>query len=363
MKKVMVAMSGGVDSSVAALLLQKSGYDVIGATMQIWPDLSENDVEIEGGCCSLSAVEDARGVANKLGIPFYVLNYKDKFKKNVIDYFVKEYLAGKTPNPCIACNKYLKFDLFLDKAKQLDIDYIATGHHAKRVFDEKNGIYNLVKSHDVNKDQTYALYNFNQYQLSKTLLPIGDYEKSKVRDLAMELGLSVADKPDSQEICFVKDNNYSGFIETYTKRNLRNGGYFKDINGNVLGEHNGIHNYTIGQRKGLGITFGKPMFIVEIDNEENTIVLGENKDLFSTELIAVEVNYISGIIPKNKFNASSKIRYSAKAEESVVEPINSNSVKITFSKPQRAITPGQSAVFYDNDVVIGGGIISKTKNK
>ena len=292
MKKVMIGMSGGVDSSVAAYLLKKQGYDVIGVTMKLWQDDNDNLIELEGGCCSLSAVEDARRVCDKIGIPFYVLNFSDIFKEKVIKPFIDEYLNGRTPNPCIACNKHIKFEDFFNKARQIGCDYVATGHYAKIEKDEKMGRYLLKKSVTDKKDQTYALYNLTQEQLKHTLLPIGDYEKEKVREIAKEIGIDVHNKPDSQEICFVKDNDYAGYVKKHSPKKIEEG-YFIDTKGNILGKHKGIIHYTIGQRKGLGIAFGKPMFVVDIDPVKNTVILGDNEDIFKKGLIAKDFNLIS----------------------------------------------------------------------
>ena len=261
-KKVVIGMSGGVDSSVAAYLLKEQGYDVIGVTMQIWQE-DKDYTEREGGCCSLSAVDDARRVANKIGIPFYVMNFRDSFKEKVIDYFVQEYIDGKTPNPCIACNKHLKFDELLRKAQGIGADYVATGHYAKIEKDE-NGRYLLIRSDDDRKDQTYALYNFTQEQLAHTLMPCGEYTKDRIREIAKEIGLSVYNKKDSEEICFIPDNDHGRYISEARPLEVTPGN-FVDKNGNILGKHKGIVYYTIGQRKGLGIALGRPVFVTDIN--------------------------------------------------------------------------------------------------
>ena len=349
-KKVMLGMSGGVDSCVSAYLLKEQGYDVIGVHMQVWTDTSHED-----GCCSLSSVEDARRVANMLKIPFYVFNMKEDFKKYVIEYFVKEYESGRTPNPCIACNKYVKFGSLLDKAKSMDIDYIATGHYA--IIEKKGDRFLLKKSVDDTKDQSYVLYNLTQEQLSKTLFPLGKYKKSEVREIAGKIGFSVASKPDSQEICFIDDNDHYRFIKEHTGKKP-NTGEFVDTQGNVLGSHQGITKYTIGQRRGLGISTGKPLFVLDIDAENNRIILGENEDLLSKEVYAEDLNWISIEQLIEPMNIKAKIRYKAKEDNAVIQPIDDNKVKVTFIREQRAPTKGQSIVFYDNDIVVGGGIIS-----
>lgn len=361
-KKVMIGMSGGVDSSVAAAVLLEQGYDVIGVTMQIWPDMNEERKKAEGGCCSLSAVDDARMVANKLGIPYYVMNFKDVFEKRVINYFKDEYLKGRTPNPCIACNRYVKFDELLQKAVAMGIDYIATGHYAIIEYDSKIERFLLKKSVTDKKDQTYALYNLTQDQLSRTLMPIGNYTKDRVREIAEELGLIVASKPDSQEICFVEDNDYGRFICENTDYKIKPG-YFVDIHGNVLGRHKGIVHYTIGQRKGLGIALGKPMFVVEIDVENNRVILGDETEVFSNSLIASDLNFISIDKPVDTLRVKAKVRYSAREADANVIPLEDGKVRVDFDNPQRAITPGQSVVFYDGDVVVGGGVIEKSVDK
>jgi len=356
-KKVMVGMSGGVDSSVAAAVLKKEGYDVIGVTLKLQPD-TENDNWSDVNCCSLAAVEDARRVASKLGIPYYVLNFQDAFESFVIEYFVSEYEKGRTPNPCIACNRYIKFGALLDKAASMGIDYVATGHYAKIEFDSLKNRYLLKKSVTGKKDQTYVLYNLTQYQLQRTLMPIGRYDKDTVRGIAKELGFEVANKPDSQEICFIPDNNYAGFISNKLKKPAARG-KFVDIHGRVLGEHKGLIHYTVGQRKGLGLSFGKPMYVINIDAENNNVILGEEKDVYSESLIASDLNWIAIDSPDKPLRANAKIRYSANEAASVITPIEGGKVRVDFDKPQRAVTPGQSVVFYDGDIVVGGGIIEK----
>lgn len=348
-------MSGGVDSSVAAYLLKEQGYDVIGVTMQIWQEDKEYE-EREGGCCSLSAVDDARRVAQKLDIPFYVLNFRDSFKRNVIDYFVDEYIQGRTPNPCIACNKYLKFDELLQKAKGIGADYVATGHYAKIEQDE-NGRYLLIRSDDDRKDQTYALYNFTQEQLAHTLMPCGEYTKDRIREIAKEIGLSVYNKKDSEEICFIPDNNHGRYISEARPLEVVPGN-FVDKNGNVLGQHKGIVYYTIGQRKGLGIALGRPVFVTDINPRTNEVVLGPEEDIFKTDLVAKDVNFIPFDKLEEPITVEAKVRYSGKPAEAVISPLRDGKVKVSFKEKQRAITKGQSVVFYQGNKVVGGGIIA-----
>lgn len=354
--RVAIGMSGGVDSSVAASVLKEQGYDVIGVTMRLWDGENINGNIAESTCCSLSAVEDARRVADKLGIDYYVLDFRKEFSEFVIDYFVDEYINGRTPNPCIACNKFLKFDAMAKKAEILEAEYIATGHYARVEYDENIHRYILKCASAEAKDQTYALYNLSQKQLSRLLLPLGEFKnKESVREYAEKHNLVTARKPDSQEICFVPDNDYVSFIQRRIGE-LPGEGNFVDLEGNILGRHKGIVNYTIGQRKGLGIAFGKPMFVVKIDAEKNEVVLGEQGKEFSDTLYAIKPNFIPFDILEKPIRAAAKVRYSAKPAEGMVSMENGR-VKIVFDEPQRAITPGQAVVLYDGDIVLGGATI------
>ncbi|MCT4597200.1 MAG: tRNA 2-thiouridine(34) synthase MnmA [Vallitalea sp.] len=360
-EKVVVGMSGGVDSSVAAYLLKEQGYDVIGVTMQIWQD-EEIDVQEEsGGCCGLSAVDDARRVANSLEIPYYVMNFKGEFKDNVIDYFVDEYQKGNTPNPCIACNRYVKWESLLDRSLQIGAKYIATGHYA-RVIQLPNGRYTLKKAVGIRKDQTYALYNLTQNQLEHTLMPVGEYDKEEVRKIAEKVNVRIANKPDSQEICFVPDNNYASFIEEYTNNKIPSGN-FVDLDGNILGKHKGIINYTVGQRKGLGLSLGKPAFVIEIRPDTNEVVIGDNDDVFNDTLYANELNFMSIEKLEGELELEAKIRYSHKPAKCKIKMIDENTLKCVFEQPQRAITPGQAVVFYEGDILVGGGSIIRYNEK
>lgn len=353
--KVVVGMSGGVDSSVAAYLLKEQGYEVIGMTMQIWQDDMPEDSA--GGCCGLSAVDDARRVCQKLEIPHYVMNFRNDFKRDVIDYFIEEYQKGRTPNPCIACNRYVKWESMLQKSLQIGADYIATGHYARIIKDEKTARYMMKQSKTLAKDQSYALYNLTQYQLEHTLMPLGDYTKDEVRAIAKEIGLAVATKPDSQEICFVPDKDYARYIEEATGKKA-NKGKFVTKEGKVLGEHKGIIHYTIGQRKGLGLSLGKPIFVCEINAKTNTVVLGDDEDLFTDTVYANTLNFMPFERLEGKMKVYAKIRYSHEGAPCTIERVDDDLLKCVFEEKQRAITPGQAIVLYDEkQEVIGGGTI------
>ncbi|MGI6574570.1 MAG: tRNA 2-thiouridine(34) synthase MnmA [bacterium] len=358
---VVVAMSGGVDSSVAVALLLKEGYDVIGMTMQIWPREEEPGWD-EGHrtCCSISAVDDARRVADKLGIPYYVTNLRAKFQEQVINYFTKEYARGRTPNPCVACNHYIKFAALLERALALGASYIATGHYAQIEYDYSRGRYILRKGKDPKKDQSYTLYGLTQTQLSHTLLPLGKLTKEETRKLADDLGLQVATKPDSQEICFIPDNDYRGFLNRQIPEQITPGP-FLDTEGNILGTHSGIPCYTIGQRRGLGLVAPEPLYVVDIDPARNAVIVGTKEQLERQELVAEAINWIA--IPQldMPLRCMAMIRYNAKEAPAVISPLSTGDVLVRFQEPVRAPTPGQSVVFYEDDLVIGGGIIKETR--
>lgn len=355
-KKVVVGMSGGVDSSVAAYLLKEQGYDVIGVTMQIWQEEDSLTQEENGGCCGLSAVDDARRVAADLGIPYYVMNFRKEFKENVMDYFIGEYLQGRTPNPCIACNRYVKWEALLQRSLEIGADYIATGHYA-RIEQLANGRYAIKNSVTAAKDQTYALYNLTQHQLAHTLMPVGDNTKDEIRAIAEKIGLRIANKPDSQDICFVPDGDYAGFIKQEAGQALPAPGNFVTEDGTVLGRHKGITNYTIGQRKGLNLSLGKPVFVTEIRPETNEVVIGDNETLFTRELYAENVNFMAVPDLKEKKEFTGKIRYAHKGAPCTIEQIEKDKIRCVFEDPQRAVTPGQAFVFYDGEYVAGGGTI------
>lgn len=358
-KTVVVGMSGGVDSSVAAYLLKKQGYQVIGVTMQIWQPEDRATVELEGGCCGLSAVDDARRVANQLDIPYYVMNFREEFQKTVIDYFTAEYLKGRTPNPCIACNRYVKWESLLHRSMEIGADYIATGHYS-RVVRLPNGRYTIQTSVTQQKDQSYALYGLTQEQLSRTLMPVGEYTKPQIREIAEEIGLMVAHKPDSMEICFVPDGDYAGFIRKETGVQEQPGN-FVDAQGNILGQHKGISHYTVGQRKGLNLAMGHPVFVTRICPENNEVVIGEAQDVFGREVTASRMNYMALDHFEVGQELMAKIRYSHRGQMCRITGIEGTGeeqrVTAEFLEPVRAATPGQAIVFYEGDVVAGGGVI------
>ncbi|HZK25900.1 MAG TPA: tRNA 2-thiouridine(34) synthase MnmA [Oscillospiraceae bacterium] len=359
-KRVVVAMSGGVDSSLAAALLTEQGYDVIGMTMRLWvaDEFEDEAKQSSRGCCSLSSVEDARKVADKMGIPYYVVNFKEQFRQKVVDYFIDQYRQGRTPNPCIACNRYMKFDLLLQRALDLEADYLATGHYARVSYDRNKQRYRLQKAKDAAKDQTYALYNLTQEQLAHTLFPLGGYLKSEVRQLAADYGLAVATKPDSQEICFIPDNDYKRFLKEESELTAEPGPIL-DGAGNQLGTHQGLVNYTVGQRKGLGLAVGKPMFVVKLDLDRNQLIVGEDKDVYFSSLIAADCNYILLADLTAPLPVKVKIRYHAQETAGIVTPLTRGHVRVDFAEPERAVTPGQSVVFYQGQDVLGGGIIQE----
>ncbi len=356
MKKALIAMSGGVDSSVAALLMKEKGYECMGVTMKLF---NNGDICIprEHSCCSLEDVEDARYVSNTLGMPHYVFNFTDRFKEDVIDKFVYCYENGITPNPCIDCNRYLKFEKLFQRAKELECEYIVTGHYAKVEYNEVTGRYILKKADDLTKDQSYVLYQMTQEQLKHTMFPLGGLNKTEVRKIAEAHDFINAKKHDSQDICFVQNGSYADFIEEYTGKKYPPGN-FVDINGNVLGRHKGIIRYTVGQRKGLGISHERPLFVLAVNPKENTVILTENEGLFTKTLTAKNINLITTEEIKEPVRLFAKIRYSHKEQPATVVQTDSDTITVEFDEPQRAITKGQAVVLYDGDTVVGGGIIS-----
>lgn len=355
MSKAIIAMSGGVDSSVAAYLIKEQGYECIGTTMKLF---NNDDIGItrEHTCCSLDDVEDARSVARKLNIPYYVFNFSDRFRECVMDKFVAAYENGITPNPCIDCNRYLKFEKLFQRAKELHCEYVATGHYARIKYDSKSGKYLLKKAVDENKDQSYMLYTMTQEQLAHTIFPLGAMTKPEVRKIAETNGFCNAHKHDSQDICFVTNGSYTDFIQQYTGKSYPVGN-FVDTNGKTLGKHNGIINYTVGQRRNLGISFGKPVYVCKINANDNTVVLGDKQELYSKKVEITEFNWISGVVPDKEIRCKAKVRYRQREQYATALPMENGNVCLVFDEVQRAITPGQAAVLYDGDMVLGGGMI------
>ena len=343
-------MSGGVDSSVAAYLLTRDGYDCIGCTMKLCPD----DVAHEGGCCTADDAADARSVARRVGIPFHVFNMTDDFRREVIDRFVSRYLAGRTPNPCVDCNRTMKFALLRRRGEELGYDCLATGHYAR--IEYRDGRWTLRKARDPSKDQSYVLYHLTQTELAKTLFPLGDLTKSEARALAAENGFLNAAKPDSQDICFVPDGDYAAVIARYTGKTEPEGDFVLP-DGSVIGRHKGISRYTVGQRRGLGVAYSEPLYVKRILVAENKVLLGRDEDLYGTSCDVSDVNWIAGETPSAPIRCAVKIRYRQTEQPATVTPLEGGRAHVEFDSPQRAITPGQSAVFYDGDEVLGGGEI------
>ncbi len=354
-KKALIAMSGGVDSSVAAYLMQQRGYDCTGITLKLF-DRDEDEESTEKTCCSADDIEDARNVCRKLHIPYYVYNFKESFAENVIARFIRAYETGSTPNPCIDCNRYIKFEKLLRRAGELDFDCVVTGHYATVEYRAEDGRYLLKKAVDCSKDQSYVLYSLTQAQLAKTVFPLGVMTKDETRALAEQLGFINARKHDSQDICFVPDGDYARFIESYTGKIYPNGD-FVDESGAVLGEHKGIIRYTVGQRKGLGLALPHPMYVKEKNLSENTVVLCDNAALFSKELLATDVNLITVDHIDEPLRVCARVRYNQQEQPATVYAVDSDTIRVVFDEPQRAICKGQAVVLYQGDYVVGGATI------
>jgi tRNA-uridine 2-sulfurtransferase len=367
---IAVAMSGGVDSSAVAAMLRAEGHNVIGLTMQLWNQRrlaghAGMPESAQGRCCSIDDVYDARRVAETLGIPYYVVNHEERFERDVVRPFVEEYLAGRTPIPCSLCNNHLKFDQLLIVAQQIGADQIATGHYAQVSFDDQRGRWLLKRPADRSKDQTYFLFGLTQEQLSRTLFPLGGMTKPEVRELARKHKLVIAEKPDSQEICFVPGGDYKRFLEAYLTEQgdqpVAVGGEMVTTDGKVIGEHAGVHNFTVGQRKGLGVATGSPLYVIQIKNDTRQVVVGKDEELYSRTLTACRVNLISAAEILEPMRVTVKIRHRHQPAPATIESSGRDEVRVTFDEPQRALTPGQAAVFYDGDIVVGGGWIDNAK--
>jgi tRNA-specific 2-thiouridylase len=367
--KIAVAMSGGVDSSAAAAILKNEGHDLVGFSMQLWNQrrgisVDENGDPLPSRCCSLDDVYDARRVAGELGFPFYVLNLEDEFERDVVKPFVSSYLNGETPIPCVACNSRLKFASLDRLALSLGCEKVATGHYARVEFDPDTNRYRLYRGRNLQKDQSYFLWELTQEQLSRSLFPLGEMSKPEVRDVARNEGLAVAEKAESQEICFVPDGNYAGFIDRYLEseaetERIPRAGAIVDRSGRVVGEHNGIHRYTVGQRRGIGIQNERPLYVISINAQENRVVIGEQDELLSTQFTAAGVNWIPFSTPEMGIRAEVRVRYRHTPAPALITPLGADRVRVVFDEPQRAITPGQTTVFYRGDEVLGGGWIVK----
>src|SRR5882672_6557284 len=367
---IAVAMSGGVDSSTVAAMLRAEGHNVVGLTMQLWNQRRLAGREgmpekVQGRCCSIDDVYDARRVAEDLDIPYYVVNHEDRFERDVVRPFVQEYLSGRTPIPCSLCNNHLKFDQLLLTARQIGADLLATGHYARCEFDAERNRWLLRRAADGAKDQTYFLFGLTQEQLSRTRFPLGNMNKPQVRELARQHGLALAEKPDSQEICFVPGGDYKKFIDAYLSEQ---GDSFPEISGElvttdgkVLGRHEGIHNFTVGQRKGLGVATGSPLYVININGAKGQVTVGGNDELLSNKLVARDLNWIAIATLREPMRVSAKIRHRHEPALATIECASNGETLVTFDQPQRAITPGQAVVFYDGDVVVGGGWIAESK--
>ncbi len=364
-------MSGGVDSSAAAAILKEQGHELVGFTMQLWNqrrgiNVDENGDSLPSRCCSLDDVYDARRVAEELGFPFYVLNLERDFERDVVQPFIESYLGGETPIPCVACNSRLKFASLDRLAASLDCDKVATGHYARVEFDEAGNRYRLFRGRNAAKDQSYFLWELTQAQLSRALFPLGEMSKPEVRDVARSRQLLVAEKAESQEICFVPDGKYAAFIDRYLEaedeaERIPGSGEIVDTSGRVLARHDGIHRYTIGQRRGIGLASERPLYVVSIDAESNRVVVGHQEELLSTEFTAANVNWIAFAHPTAPVRAEVRVRYRHQPAPAVITPLENNRARVSFDEAQRAITPGQATVFYDGDEVLGGGWIVKRK--